>query len=152
MKKIASGLLLPVLMLLLAACSPSDSPAADAAAAEPSFENAWVRAIQPGMKMTAGFGTLVNHLDEQIDITSVSSPGFQSVSVHRTEVVGGVSSMKEVEFLPIGAGSSLAMEPGGYHLMLMGPRQPVSPGATVTLEFHAADGRVFSFDVPVEKR
>ena len=44
------------------------------------------------------------------------------------------------------------MTPGGYHLMLMGPLANIGVGQVVELEISAADGRVFRYDVPVEKR
>lgn len=132
--------------LSLAACQPAETPT------EPALENAWIRSMPPGMKMTAGFGTLNNVTEEKIEISAFSSPQFRDVSLHRTEVVDGVSSMSEVESLNLCSGETLEMAPGGYHLMLMGPRVSMAPGQTVELELHASDGRVFRFPVPVEKR
>jgi copper(I)-binding protein len=60
------------------------------------FDKAWVRALPPGMGMTAGFGTLINSGAEPIEITAFSSPQFAEVSLHRTEIVDGVSRMREV--------------------------------------------------------
>ena len=102
--------------------------------------------------MTAGFGTLSNVTDEKIAVESFSSPQFRQISLHRSEVVNGVSRMSEVESLSLCAGESLEMTPGGYHLMLMGPLTNMAPGIIVNLDVTAADGRVFRFDVRVEKR
>ena len=118
----------------------------------PSFEGGWIRAIPPGSKMTAGFGTFRNAGREPLRITSFSSPAFSDVSLHRTENVGGVSKMREVSELSLAAGESLALEPGGYHLMLMMPVGEIREGQSVTVEFHSPDGRSFRFDVPVERR
>lgn len=135
-----------LVLLLLAACKPAEVPT------EPVFENAWIRPAPPGMKMTAGFGTIHNVTEHAIDIESFSSPTLGDVSLHRTESVGGVSRMKEMGIFSLAPGSSLVMEPGGYHLMIMMPRMQVVQGRPVTLEVHTSDGQTFTYEVPVEKR
>ena len=116
------------------------------------FESGWVRGLPPGMGMTAGFGRLHNIGEEAIELVSFSSPQFGDVSLHRTEHIDGVSRMRAVPSLVIAAGESVALKPGGYHLMLMMPAGPMPEGQTVTLEMKAADGRVFHFAVRVERR
>lgn len=132
--------------LLVAACNGTP------VSAEPVFEQAWIRAIPPGSKMTAGFGSFRNAGTEPLIITSFSSPSFGDVSLHRTESVDGVSKMREVPELSVEAGGSFILEPGGYHLMLMMPVTPIQPGELVTIEFHSSDGRNFRFEIPVERR
>lgn len=132
--------------LLMAACDSVP------VSAEPVFEGAWIRAVPPGVKMTAGFGTLRNPGREPLQITSFSSPSFGDVSLHRTQLVNGISKMYEVPALSVGAGESVTLEPGGYHLMLMMPTGPIQPGESVTVEFGSPDGRNFRFEIPVERR
>lgn len=130
-------------VFVLAACArPTD----------PVFENAWVRAMPPGSKMTAGFGTLHNGTAAPIAFETFSSPYFRSISLHRTEEVNGVSKMREVDRLVLQSDETVEMAPGGYHLMLMMPLKSIVPGQTVPLEFTTADGRVFNFEAPVERR
>ena len=131
---------------LLAACS-QDKPHS-----EPVFQHAWVRPVPPGMKMTAGFGTLLNPGSEDLVFISFSSPSFGDVSLHKTEQVDGVSKMREVHELPVPAGESVKLEPGGYHLMLMMPATEVVAGQVVTLSMTASGGQSFRFYVPVERR
>jgi copper(I)-binding protein len=116
------------------------------------FDSAWVRALPPGMGMTAGFGTLINSGAEPIEITAFSSPQFAEVSLHRTETVDGVSRMREVPALRVEAGASVELAPGGYHLMLMKPSVLLEAGQAVTLHFTTAEGSDFQFEVPVERR
>jgi len=66
--------------------------------------------------------------------------------------VDGVSKMREVPELSIEAGSSVVLEPGGYHLMLMMPIGDIQPGQVVTINMTASDGRSFSFELPVVRR
>ena len=108
--------------------------------------------MPPGMKMTAGFGRLHNSDSEALEISAYSSPSFGDVSLHRTELVDGVSKMREVGALVIDPNGEVVLEPGGYHLMLMMPTGDIQPGQVVRLEMDSADGRRFSFDMRVERR
>ena len=116
------------------------------------FAGPWVRALPPGMGMTAGFGTIRNPGAGDIVLTAFASPEFADVSLHRTEQVDGMSRMREVASLEVPGGGAVELAPGGYHLMLMKPSQAVQAGQSVTLEMTAEDGRVFRFTVPVERR
>jgi copper(I)-binding protein len=134
------------LAMLLAACERSgNSPAL-------SFEEAWVRMLPPGMKMTAGFGVLHNDGGESIELVAFSSPQFADVSLHRTERVDGLSTMREVETLELEPGATVNLEPGGYHLMLMMPSATLMEGDRVVLSAEASDGRVFQFEARLERR
>ena len=116
------------------------------------LEEGWIRAMPPGMKMTAGFGRLLNPSDQPLEIVAFSSPVFGEVSLHRSETVDGVSRMREVPSLRIEAGEAVELAPGGYHLMLMMPRESFQPEQTVTVVLTTADGVAFSFAIPVERR
>jgi copper(I)-binding protein len=129
-----------------AACNPEPVDT------EPTLSGAWIRALPTGAGMTAGFGTFYNPGQTAIQIVSFSSPSFGEVSLHRTEMVDGVSRMREVPVLSLDAGSRMVLEPGGYHLMLMMPTEEIQPGHTVALDMVSADGRSFHFVVPVERR
>lgn len=116
------------------------------------FADAWIRSVPPGMGMTAGFGIIRNSGAVDIEITAFSSREFGDVSLHRTERSDGMSRMREVPSLQVPAKSSVELAPGGYHLMLMTPRVTLQEGQPVAVEMTASDGRVFRFEVPVERR
>lgn len=63
--------------------------------------------------------------------------------LHTTEFTDGVASMRHVEALEIPAADTVVMAPGGYHIMLMGLKAPLTEGAMLpaTLIFENA-GRV----------
>lgn len=116
------------------------------------LEKGWIRAMPPGMKMTAGFGRLRNLSDQALKIVGFSSPAFGEVSLHLSETIDGVSRMRGIPSLRIEAGASVELAPGGYHLMLMTPRESLEPDQPVTVVLTTADGDEFSFTVPVERR
>ena len=132
--------------IFIAGCGPSPENTG------PVFTDTWVRAIPPGMKMTAGFGVLSNPEQAAIEITSFVSPSFADVSFHRTELVDGVARMREVPVLSIAAGATVVLEPGAYHLMFMMPSGDIQPGQIIMVEMSTADDRSFSFEMPVERR
>jgi len=103
--------------------------------------DAWIRAAPPGASMLAGYATLKNDGDQPISILTVQSPGFRMTSLHETIVQEGVSKMREVHRIEIAPGATVALAPGGKHLMLMQPRNEVDAGAKVEVVFLLADGR-----------
>ena len=115
------------------------------------FEDAWVRATPPGVKVTAGFGRLVNHMDAKLEIRAYTSPAYGDVSLHETVIEDGISRMREVPILSIPAGDEVELAPGGYHLMLMMPTQSSGPPDRVVLQIEETGGQRFSFTLPVER-
>lgn len=125
---------------LLSACSPT-SPSTTVSAKAPAPSDAaaltaadlWVKAADDGM--TGMFGTLRNHSEETITVTAAESAAAKTVELHETAADGsGGMSMKEKEGgFPIEPGSTLTLEPGGEHIMLMGLKEPLHPGDEVTV-------------------
>ena len=48
--------------------------------------------------------------------------------MHQSKTENGVSSMSPVKSLPIAAGGTVTLAPGGYHIMLEGLKQPLKAG------------------------
>lgn len=82
----------------------------------------WVRATPPGAKVTGGFMTLQNDGKTDDVLLSVSSPSADVVEIHQTLEQDGMMQMQKIDKLPIKAGQAVALQPGGYHLMLIGMR------------------------------
>jgi len=56
------------------------------------------------------------------------------VQIHESRIESGMMMMRELrEGLPLPAGETVALEPGGNHLMLLGVKEPLVAGDTVTL-------------------
>lgn len=136
-------MLVPLGVALVALCS--------AASAEVVVDSAWVRAAPPGATMLAGYATLRNSGETAVSVVGAESKAFESVEMHRTEEVDGVSRMRPVETIEIPASGEAVMAPGGLHLMLIRPRQPIAEGDTVTLRLRFADGRTIDAAFPVQR-
>ncbi|KAA3644407.1 MAG: copper chaperone PCu(A)C [Proteobacteria bacterium] len=99
----------------------------------PTVDNAWLRAGPPNAKMLAAYATLTNKSDNNIALVGADSEAFAMTEIHRTIEVDGVFKMREQKALPMKAGESLTMEPGGLHIMLMMPKQDIEVGQSVTI-------------------
>jgi copper(I)-binding protein len=62
---------------------------------------------------------------------------------------GGMMEMKPVDQIAVPAGGSVALEPGGFHIMLRDLVKPLEVGTTVelTLTFEKAGDKVVTADV-----
>ncbi len=114
-------------------------------------ENAWVREAPPTAQVLGAFMHLHNTGDTLITITGASSPACAAVEIHRTVIEDGVARMIPQPSLQLDAGEHIDLAPGGYHLMLIQPQQPLQAGATVTIELQLGDGGSQSIQAQVRK-
>jgi len=87
----------------------------------------------PGKAMSAGYLSLRNTTHDDISISRVSSPEFGAVEIHESLLQDGVAKMRRVEKLLIPANSTVSLEPGGKHLMLM---LPIGAPENISLNFY----------------
>jgi periplasmic copper chaperone A len=97
--------------------------------AEVTVKEPWVRATIAQQKATGAFMTLTSSGDAKL--ISVSSPVAGVVEVHEMAMEGDVMRMRAVSDLSLPAGKAVDLKPGGYHVMLMGLKQPLKAGDTV---------------------
>ncbi len=90
----------------------------------------------------AYFATLENTGDKPDRLLRGSTPAAASVELHNMGMdPQGVMRMREVDAIALAPKASIKMRPGmGFHLMLIGLRQPLKEGATfpMTLTFEHA--------------
>ena len=123
--------LLPLWMAVLA-------PAA--LAGDIVLSDAWVRALPPVQKVTAGYLTVTNAGNAAVTITGGSAELAGALEIHTTREVNGMMRMEPLPELVVPAGGSVALSPGGTHLMLLGLERMPAPGESVKLCLTAADG------------
>lgn len=104
-------------------------------------EGAWARATVPGQKGTGAFMTLTSAQGARL--VAVSSPVAGVAEIHEMKMEGDVMRMRAVPALDLPAGKSVALRPGGFHLMLMELKQSLTRDSQipVTLRFQDAQGR-----------
>ncbi len=137
----------PVLVCLLLA--PTLVPAASEEAGV-SVRDAWIRETPPGMAMMAGYMALRNNTSRSQVLVAASSPGFETVMMHRTIVKDGMARMVHASQIELTPNASLIFAPGGYHLMLMNPKRTLRAGDPVVINLEFRGGLVLP--VPFEVR
>ena len=139
----------------LAACAAATTVAAMlAACGNPSSESVdsltvtdpWVKTAEAG-GMTAAFATLENPTDADITVTGASTEAAGAVELH--EVVDGAMQPKDGGFT-VPAGGTLALAPGGLHLMLMALPDGITAGQDVTVTLELSQGGTVSFTAPAK--
>jgi len=123
--------ILAAALLALTACSPSGS---DAAGGTPTVQvaGAICRPTPVGRQMTGCYLTLTSAAADRL--VSASSPEAGRVQVHESRIESGMMMMRELrDGLPLPAGETVSLAPGGNHLMLLGVKEPLVAGDTVAL-------------------
>ncbi|MDP2370802.1 copper chaperone PCu(A)C [Rhodoferax sp.] len=104
-------------------------------------KDAWVRATVSGQRATGAFMKIT--AKDGAKLVGSSSPAAGVTEVHEMKIDGGVMKMRAVEGgLDLPAGKAVELKPGGYHVMLMDLKGPVTVNSTVplTLVFKDAKG------------
>jgi periplasmic copper chaperone A len=131
-------------IFLFAACAPSAEPG-EPAVSQNGIEiyRPWARSaamkadmgegMHGGGAVTGAFMLIKNPTGQDDMLLSASSDAAAEVQIHQTSMSGGVMSMSEVFGIEIPAGRQAELKPGGYHIMLIGLKEELKAGQTVTL-------------------
>jgi copper(I)-binding protein len=95
------------------------------------IENAWSRAAMAGR--TGVVYLTVTDSGGNDRLVSVTSPVATEAMLHESFTDHGVAKMRPVATLQVAPGQPITLAPGGYHIMLMGLKQPLKPGDTFPL-------------------
>ena len=112
-------------------------------------ESPWARATPKGAPVGGGYLTIRNNGAAPDRLTG-GTADFATVEVHQMTSKNGVMEMREVEGgLAIPAHGSVALTPGGYHLMFKRLTHPLVKGESVkaTLKFEHAGPVEVEFNV-----
>lgn len=131
-------------VLLVAALIFSWSITADASTVSVGslkIENAFVRPTPGGATVAAGYLTIINSGSAPDRLVSATSDISAKTQIHEMKMDNGVMEMRElIDGLAIPAGATVALKPGGYHIMFIDLSRPVKAGDTIqaTLVFEKA--------------
>jgi copper(I)-binding protein len=131
----------PLLLLIFFSASHADNMLA--------FQNTYIVATPPGVETMAAYLTLDNSGKQNKEIVRIDSYQFESAEIHRSTIEDGIAKMEKLDSLRVPANSRIEMAPGGLHIMLIGPKQPVLPGEFVMLRLEEADGTEHNLAVKV---
>jgi copper(I)-binding protein len=117
-----------------------------------SFAKPWIRMLPPTVMSTAGYVEINNSSTVADKLLNVWSPTINGVSVHQTKEVDGLLKMLEADNTTIPPNGKLILQPGGYHLMLMGVEKPLVENETVMICFEFERAGIVHVNFPVLKK
>ncbi|SMO44639.1 copper chaperone PCu(A)C [Paracoccus laeviglucosivorans] len=106
-----------------------------------TVSDGFMRAMPPNAPVAGGYLTITNNGTADDRLVSASSPEAGEVQVHEMTMNGDVMKMRELpDGLPIPAGQTVTLTPGGNHLMFLKVATPFTEGQTAhaTLVFQNA--------------
>jgi copper(I)-binding protein len=107
-----------------------------------------------GADVGAAFMVIENKGESADRLVAATAENADHVEIHEMSMTDGVMKMREMAAgLDIPAGGKVELKPGSYHLMLMGLKQPIAPGATIrgSLTFARAGKVSVDFVSPAAK-
>jgi copper(I)-binding protein len=118
---------------------------ASAAAAGPAATgvqatDAYARAVPPGQPNSAMFMKLTNDSGTDRAVVGAESPVCKTAELHTHIHQGGMMMMRRIDRIDVPAGKTVALQPGGLHVMLIGLKKPLVPGESVDVTLIFADG------------
>ncbi|MEL0631587.1 copper chaperone PCu(A)C [Pseudoalteromonas carrageenovora] len=117
----------------------------DADVAKLEVTNAQVRTFLPASNSSVGYLTIINHSGTPATLTKATLDGLGRVEIHEHSHVNGMMKMQQVKSVTIKAHESVSFQPGGYHLMVFDPKEPLKVGQERKLTLYFNDGnRLFT--------
>ena len=112
-----------------------------AATAQTVVKDPWVRGTVAQQKATGMFAQITSAAGGKL--VSASSPAAGMVEIHEMSMEGNVMKMRAINGLDLPAGQAVELKPGGYHVMMMDLKQPLTEGSTVSvsLVIEGKDGK-----------
>lgn len=120
-----------------------------AASSTVQVSQAWSRPAPQGGN-GAGYAVISNKGPAADTLIAVTTPVAARAEIHESMIMGGQAMMHpRPGGFKIPAGSTVALKPGGWHIMLMGLKQPLRAGDhyPATLTFKKAGKVTIQFSV-----
>lgn len=114
------------------------------------LSQAWARATPPNAGVAGAFLHIENTSRTADRLLSVQTDAAKSVEIHEMRMEGDLMQMRELKAgIILAAKTTTVLKPGGIHLMLIAPKQPLIEGQTITLHliFENAGKRTLQFKV-----
>lgn len=91
-----------------------------------AVSQAWARATAVGQDVGAVYMNLESPVDAKLLL--VETPLADAAEIHQSSMKDGVMEMRPADCVELPAKTSVSLKPGGYHIMLIGLKQPLKVG------------------------
>ncbi|MBZ0302687.1 MAG: copper chaperone PCu(A)C [Anaerolineae bacterium] len=95
--------------------------------------SAWARPALAETGVGAVYMTLENVGETALRLVAADSKAAGMAQIHESKMVNSVMQMRQVEGIDLAPGESAALEPGGYHIMLMDLVEDLTVGSAISL-------------------
>ena len=138
---------LMTLVLCCLVCCANRAQAGDITVSDP-----WIAEAPPVARVMAAYMTISNSGSTPVQLLSAASHAFEKIEIHQTAMHGGMAHMMAHATLPVEQASRVVLKPGGFHLMLIQPVQPLRAGDQVDLELLFDSGETVTVTATVRKQ
>lgn len=114
-------------------------------------DKARVRAVPPGSPATAAFMNLTNPGEADLAVVGAASPLAGTLELHRHTLEEGVMQMRRVAAIPVPAGETTRLAPGGWHLMMFELAATPAEGENVEIVLSLDNGERLTLQAPVRR-
>ena len=129
-----SALLLAVAVFSLAARTHAQEQPAPVRHGALTIEQVWARATSPKAKNGAAYLVIRNGGDRADTLLSVESAIAARTGLHESRMDGNIMRMRPLKGgVAVAPGKPALFRPGGFHIMLMGLKRPLTPGDEIAL-------------------
>lgn len=125
---------------LIVALSLCASALADGVADNVVVNDPYVRAVPPVMSTTAAFMQLQSGNAGEHFLVAASTPAAGVVELHMHTMDDGVMRMRRIPHIHLPPNKTVALEPGGLHIMLFDLKAPLRPGDKIPITLQFDDG------------
>lgn len=117
-----------------------------------SFNAPWIRAMPPMVMSTAGYVEIHNSSYVADKLLKIWSSEVTLIEVHQTKQVGDMLKMLPTKNISVPPKGKLVMQPGGYHLMMMGIKAPLIENEIIKIYFEFETAGIIDMNFPILKK
>ena len=110
----------------------------------------YARAVPPGQENSAMFMMLKNKSARPVSLISAQSSAADVVELHTHTMANGVMQMRQVSEINIPANDHVSLQPGSFHIMLIGLKKQLKEGDKVSVKLHFSSGEMAIVEMPVK--
>lgn len=138
-----------ILTAILALAAPAAFACETAKIGDLTIEHAWSKATIGADRPAVFYVEITNTGSSDDALVGIATPAAGMPMLHETVVTDGVASMPHAMSVPVPAGQTVHLAPGGYHGMLMGLTTALKAGDRfpITLTFEEAGEVTVNVDV-----
>lgn len=110
----------------------------------------WARASIGSAPNSAAYMTLMTRGDATDKLVDARTPVAETAELHNHIMDDGIARMRAVEAIEIVPGETAVLEPGGFHIMLMGLKEELKEGDAIPLTLTFEKAGDVTLDVPIK--